>query len=100
MTLGEMASNFASSIKEWVKHGAPVVSEDQYKERAEACLACEFWDPEAFAGKGKCLKCGCSGVKLYLSTSKCPVGKWEAVQPPLSDQTHDQLKRLRDKNKD
>ena len=98
MTLREMASNFASAISEWIANGAPVVSKAQYKERASQCLECEFWDPEAFAGKGKCLRCGCSGVKLYLATSKCPEGKWEAVKAPLPDSTINQLKRLRKKH--
>ena len=30
----------------------------------------------AIAGHGRCLKCGCSRAKLFLKTSKCPVGKW------------------------
>ena len=98
MKLGEMISGFASAMKEWIANGAPIVSEDQYKERAETCLACPHWDQDAYAGKGKCLKCCCSGVKLYLATSSCPIKKWMAVTPPLPDATVDQLKRCRNKN--
>ncbi len=77
MSLIKMLTNFSKEMKKWVKEGAEVVTEDQLAERARLCTACEFWDQEAFGGFGKCKKCGCSGMKLYLSTSKCPIDKWD-----------------------
>lgn len=76
MTLLELAKNFTASVAEWVKSGAPLVSEEQFKRRVAECRACEFFDAEAFGGKGRCMKCGCSSYKLFLATSKCPIGKW------------------------
>lgn len=79
MTLLDMASNFASSVAQWAKAGAPVVTEEQFKQRADICNRCEFFDPAAFGGRGRCTKCGCSTYKLFLATSKCPIEKWERV---------------------
>ena len=79
MTLLEMASNFASSVAEWTKAGAPVVTKEQFKARADICNSCEFFDPKAFGGRGRCTKCGCSTYKLFLATSKCPADKWGSV---------------------
>ena len=79
MTLLDMASNFASSVAQWAKAGAPVVTEEQFKQRADICNRCEFFDPAAFGGRGRCTKCGCSTYKLILAPSKCPIEKWERV---------------------
>jgi len=79
MTLLDMASNFASSVAQWAKAGAPVVTEEQFKQRADICNRCEFFDPAAFGGRGRCTKCGCSTYKLFLATSKCPIEKWDQV---------------------
>lgn len=79
MSIIEMAENFAESAAEWVKNGAPVVSKAEFKQRADICSACEFFDPKAFAGKGRCTQCGCSSFKLFLATARCPIGKWERV---------------------
>lgn len=59
--------------------GFPIASDEVLKDRESICLACTDWDKEAFMGLGRCLKCGCAGLKLKLSTSECPVGKWTAV---------------------
>ena len=76
MTLLDMAKNFAGEVATWVKEGVPTVSEDEFKKRADICSGCEFFDPEAFGGRGRCKQCGCSSWKLFLATSKCPVDKW------------------------
>ena len=77
MTLFDMAQNFTTSVAEWVKAGAPVVKEEDFKKRVEICQACEFFDQQAFSGRGKCKKCGCSSYKLFLATSSCPIKKWD-----------------------
>ena len=76
MTLFDMAQNFTSSVAEWAKAGAPVVTEEQFKKRVEICQGCEFFDAKAFGNRGKCTKCGCSSYKLFLSTANCPIEKW------------------------
>jgi hypothetical protein len=48
-----------------------------HDERLKVCLQCEFWSQEKFGGLGKCEKCGCSGAKLWVLSSKCPLNKWE-----------------------
>ena len=91
MTLFEMAKNFAASVAEWVDRGAPVVTEEQFQQRVETCHTCEFFDAEAFGGKGRCQKCGCSSYKLFLATAKCPIDKWGRTIDP----TTEMLKRVR-----
>jgi len=80
MTLLDMAKNFAREVKVWVKQGAPVVPQAEFEKRAHQCAACEFFDADAFMGRGKCNKCGCSSFKLFLSTSKCPDGRWDIYE--------------------
>lgn len=74
----EMAQNFVNALSNWVKAGAPVVSEEVYRERMAICEACEYWKPEARFGLGKCTApgCGCTKLKLWLSTEHCPLNKW------------------------
>lgn len=75
---GEVLSNFFSSVRESVKTGFRRVSAEKHQERLDICAQCRFWRPSAFMGMGKCKKCGCSGVKLWLSTSRCPINKWDS----------------------
>lgn len=72
----EMAAKFARAAVTWVANGATVVSPEQFQQRLDTCRACERWNGEAFFGLGRCGKCGCSGVKLYMDTEKCPLSKW------------------------
>ena len=76
-SLFQQAKNLTTSVANWVKDGAKVASEEVLKERMDICKKCEFWDAEAFAGTGRCKKCGCSTqAKLRMATEKCPEGKW------------------------
>jgi hypothetical protein len=75
-TIPEMAANFASAIAHWTKAGFPVVPKTEFDRRLAICDACEFWDPVARLGYGKCHVCGCTTLKHWLGTSKCPLGKW------------------------
>lgn len=82
-SLLELAQNFTSALAKWVKAGAPVVSEEVYRERSAICDACEYWEPEARLGLGKCMApgCGCTKLKRWLSTEHCPMGKWPGDYP-------------------
>lgn len=75
-TISEMAASFARSAKQWIAGGAHTLSFEQYHQRLTTCQGCDRWNGEAFFGFGKCGKCGCSGVKLYMNTEKCPLNKW------------------------
>ncbi len=79
-TLTELAENFTGSMTGWASAGFPVVSQAVYDERAAICATCDFWDPKARMGFGKCRhkKCGCTRFKRWLVTEKCPAGKWLA----------------------
>lgn len=64
----------------WVKNGMPVVSDKTYKNRLNICMHCEFWEKhENGPFDGRCLKCGCTSLKLKLSTTSCPIHKWSSV---------------------
>ena len=50
--------------------------------REATCRACPEWDAQALNSTGRCKKCGCSTwAKLRMATERCPIGKWEAVNP-------------------
>ena len=72
---GEMIENFTESMKGWVAAGFPVVSNDTFTDRLDTCRKCEFWVASPFGNR--CSRCGCTQIKLWLKTEKCPVGKWE-----------------------
>lgn len=76
LKLGAPIVSVAAEGAKWAKAGFPIVSGEVLSERKGICAACEFWNADAFGGLGRCGKCGCSGVKLRLATSKCPLKKW------------------------
>jgi hypothetical protein len=75
----KMASNFASAMKDFAESGFLRVTPEQYNSRMDICNKCEFWQPDARMGLGKCLKCGCTGAKQWIATSVCPIEKWGAI---------------------
>lgn len=75
-TLVEMLANFTESITFWASKGFPVSSQELFDKRIETCRKCEYWDEKAAMGAGRCMKCGCTGIKHWLRTSKCPLNKW------------------------
>ncbi len=48
------------------------VSNEQFLHRKQFCLNCPYWDKSSFGGLGECKICGCSVMKLYIPSSKCP----------------------------
>ena len=80
-SLAELASNFTKSTAFWAKRGFPISSKSTWEARRDICLNCEFWDSKNFWGAGRCLKCGCTGAKLWMATASCPIGKWEKEDP-------------------
>jgi hypothetical protein len=85
--LSEQVKSLAKSGLDWAKHGFVLVSEEQLIDRLEKCRTCLFWDAKAFAGTGRCEKCGCSTqAKLRMATEKCPIDKWGPVTPSSTEQ--------------
>lgn len=79
--LATQIASATGSLTRWVSNGLKFVSDEELERRKAICAGCEFWDPEAFQGTGRCLKCGCSTwAKLRMATESCPVGKWGPVQ--------------------
>ncbi|MFZ4696249.1 MAG: hypothetical protein ACOYMV_14110 [Verrucomicrobiia bacterium] len=80
-TMSELAENFTKSVARWAHAGFPVVSREVYAARTTLCESCEFWDGAARMGLGKCThrNCGCTKMKRWLSTEKCPLDKWPSV---------------------
>lgn len=77
----DMIKNFSSAMANWVKSGYKTVDKSTYLQRLAICESCDLWDPKARAGLGKCnhKKCGCSKMKQWLASEKCPLEKWKAV---------------------
>jgi len=68
-------------------HGERIlVTEEEYAARSVACESCPHWDGAARAGFGKCNApgCGCTKLKRYLTTERCPLGKWPAGKATTS----------------
>ena len=74
------AQRLRVELTEWAKAGAPVASRETRKARTAVCNACAYWRPTGNWGLGECQYpgCGCTRAKRYLSTAKCPAGKWPA----------------------
>ncbi len=80
-TIAGMLANFAAATARWAKAGLPVVADDQFKQRLNLCRNCPkgYWQETARFGLGKCASpgCGCTKLKLWLATEKCPLGVWK-----------------------
>lgn len=86
-SLARMAGNFIGAMGAYAKDGFRNVTKEQHGVRQAICNGCEFWDGKARMGAGKCMKCGCSGAKLWMASSECPIKKWgkeeaQLVPPP------------------
>ncbi|MBB5033180.1 hypothetical protein [Prosthecobacter vanneervenii] len=79
-TAAEIAARGMAAFGRWLAAGLPLVDETTRQKRAMVCEACPAWDSEARAGLGRCghPKCGCTSLKWWLKTEKCPAGWWPA----------------------
>lgn len=68
--------NLAVSAINFAKNGFELANDEIYQKRKIICRECQFWDDKAFGNTGRCLKCGCSSLKLKMLSSQCPIGKW------------------------
>lgn len=79
-TLPELLARGMEAFGRWVAAGLPIVSEELRQERGKICQQCPFWDGAARWGLGSCnhAACGCTQLKWWLRTERCPAGKWPA----------------------
>lgn len=80
----EMTKNVLGAARRFVDGGFAMVPDDEFKRRMELCAPCEFWNPNARMGMGKCLKCGCTSAKLRFATEKCPLNKWDVFDTTVN----------------
>ena len=72
----DLARNFGTSILAWAVSGFPIVDRTTFEQRLAICQACPFWKPRARFTLGKCEKCGCTKLKHWLATERCPDKRW------------------------
>lgn len=72
------ALSLGSAIKKATADGtlATKVRPETFAFRKEICVGCEYYDPSAFLGTGRCRVCGCGVGKLHMPSQSCPKGKW------------------------
>lgn len=79
--LTEMVTSFSGDMLKWASAKFARATQQEIDERLATCRACDWWDPKAYGGTGKCRKCGCSTwAKIRLKTSSCPIGLWNRIE--------------------
>lgn len=80
-SVSQMARNFAYAATGWALSGFKHVSQEVYEFRLERCEGCHFWQGQSAFGYGRCGKCGCSGLKLFMASTRCPLDppRWTAI---------------------
>lgn len=74
--LADKAVSLLDALQTWREQGYPVADSDTVVIRLTTCKSCSHWIPDSFFQTGSCGLCGCSRMKLFLSTSTCDAGKW------------------------
>lgn len=78
----QLAISFGTSIFRWVASGGGVVPWETFKQRYRQCTGdadlprCPKFTTFRGTGITKCGSCGCSSLKLWLPSERCPIGKW------------------------
>ena len=78
-SLFKMIANFAKASAEYMSAGMPSVTEEEYRERVEACHEC----PNLIKDKNQCSLCGCFiDQKASWQTAKCPdePSRWKPIE--------------------
>lgn len=75
-SIPQQAKSLTKAAVDWAKSGFKMAPGDVYADRMVICRNCEFWKEISGPVIGRCMKCGCTGAKQKLATSKCPIGKW------------------------
>lgn len=71
-SLVDLAASAVTAAANWAAAGFPVVDDATLQTRSSHCAICPRWDARA----GRCLECGCYGLKHWLATERCPLGHW------------------------
>ena len=72
----KMLQNFTNATFRWASAGFKIADDETLAKRQAICYTFKYLKASARLGMGKCLKCGCTSLKLKFDTEKCPVGKW------------------------
>lgn len=54
----------------------PLVTAEVLEQRRAICQECNFYGGSRSLLKVACQRCGCSGLKVMLTSSVCPITKW------------------------
>jgi len=72
----QMLKSFTKEATKFIKAGTPIVSEEDYAERLDACMSCKHIQKKQM----RCGLCGCMlQFKARMKTTDCPAepSKWE-----------------------
>jgi hypothetical protein len=74
----EKINTFGRAMSKWMDSGFKIADKEEVESRKEICRMCPNWDEGARFGMGKCTHgaCGCTKLKWWLATEKCPAGLW------------------------
>jgi hypothetical protein len=70
------AKHLIKSLKEWAASGLKVCNPKEVIQRSAICKGCKFFKDGQSVYFPRCTKCGCTNLKNYIKTTKCPIGKW------------------------
>lgn len=72
-TLAEKLASVTKALFNAARRGLKTVTEAELLRRRSICQDCGFYGGSTKPLKVTCKKCGCSGLKLHLQTSVCPL---------------------------
>ena len=75
-TLAEKMDNLTLSLLNYARSGFKVTEPDKATARLDICIECNYYSGQRGLLKIMCRKCGCSGLKLFMDSSICPLKKW------------------------
>lgn len=84
ITFATEAMSLGRALVRWHRAGYKLATREQRGQRKAACAVCVLpdgqagFDATARAGLGKCRACGCTCLKWWLKTERCPLSRWIA----------------------
>lgn len=72
-TLGEKAYTLATSLANYARSGFATVTPEEFERRKTICSECNYFGGTHSVVKVVCKRCGCSGLKIHIKTSVCPL---------------------------
>ena len=69
-------ATLGASLASWMSDNFQASPPELITSRTSICKECPYWSAKGYLGLGLCRKCGCSGLKVKMKVSKCPIGKW------------------------